>query len=111
MSKIIVVTLCGSRKFVKEFKAMETELTLNGLAVLSPVFFEESQVQPLTQEALQQLKEIHLRKIELADEIFVMDVDGYIGESTRKEIAFAQKNHKVVRYYSAFLSSHQKGEK
>ena len=46
------------------------------------------------------LDDMHKRKIDMADEIFVIDVDGYIGESTRSEIDYAKNNHKVIRYYS-----------
>ena len=44
------------------------------------------------------LDDMHLRKIDLADEIFVINVDGYIGESTRREIAYAKQTGKPVRY-------------
>ena len=48
----------------------------------------------------EQMDELHLRKIDLADEIFVIDWDGYIGSSTRKEIAYARTNDKPIRYLS-----------
>ncbi|MBQ2440775.1 MAG: hypothetical protein II502_01115, partial [Paludibacteraceae bacterium] len=44
------------------------------------------------------LDDMHLRKIDLADEIFVINVDGYIGESTKREIAYAEKTNKIVHY-------------
>ncbi|MFK4566703.1 hypothetical protein [Enterococcus sp. UD-01] len=104
VSKIKVITLCGSAKFMKEFKEVEANLSLKGIAVLSPIFFEQSKTSKITKEVAQLLGNMHFRKIELADEIFVMDVGGYIGESTRKEIAFAKSNNKNIRYYSAFIS-------
>jgi hypothetical protein len=104
LSKIKVITLCGSAKFMKEFKEVETNLTLKGVAVLSPIFFEQSDIGKISQKDVQLLGSIHFRKIELADEIFVMDVGGYIGESTRKEIEFAKRNHKNIRYYSTITA-------
>ena len=44
------------------------------------------------------LVDIHKRKIDMADEIFVINVDGYIGSSTRSEIEYANKTGKKVNY-------------
>jgi len=53
---------------------------------------------------------MHYRKIDLSDEIFVIDVNGYIGNSTRKEIDYARKNVKVIHYYSESVTN-SSGEK
>ncbi|ALS03248.1 hypothetical protein ATZ33_02315 [Enterococcus silesiacus] len=95
-----VVTLCGSIKFMKEFKEVEATLTQEGLAVITPCFFEQNENIEMTEENAQLFGMIHYKKIEIADEVFVIDVDGYIGESTRKEIEYARKNNKSIRYYS-----------
>jgi len=52
----------------------------------------------LTPEDKERLDELHLRKIDLADEVLILNVDGYIGTSTKREIAYAQANGKVVRW-------------
>ena len=50
------------------------------------------------------LDDMHLRKIDLADEIYVINVDGYIGESTRREIAYAEKSGKKINYLEKQLT-------
>lgn len=54
----------------------------------------------ITGKQERQLKELHFRKIDRSDEIFVIDVNGYIGDSTRAEIEYASSHGKKVRYYS-----------
>jgi hypothetical protein len=61
---------------------------------------EQSEGMTITEEQVKLFGEIHFRKIDLSDEIFVIDVNGYIGSSTRKEIAYAKQQNKPVRYYS-----------
>lgn len=97
MKNIKIVTLCGSRKFMKEFNETEIFLTKKGFAVLSPIFCDNSEI---TNEMIQSMGKIHLKKIELSDEIFVIDVNRYIGESTIKEIEYAKFQNKQIRYYS-----------
>jgi hypothetical protein len=95
-----IITLCGSTKLKTEFEKSNAYLTLQGNVVLSLGFFEQSEGIEITQEQEELFERIHLRKIDLADEIFVIDVNGYIGKSTRNEIEYAQHNGKIVRYYS-----------
>lgn len=96
-NKINVVTLCGSMKFIKSFRQSEVILTRQGSVVLNPIFGEDMNI---TKEDTKLFGEHHFKKIDLSDEIFVVDVDGYIGESTRKEIEYAMNSGKKVRYYS-----------
>ena len=100
MSEIPVVTLCGSTKFKTEFRDIEKKLTLAGFAVLSLGFFEKSDAVNITKQQERLFGDIHLKKIDLADEILVIDVDGYIGESTQKEIDYAKEKSKKVSFYS-----------
>ncbi|CAG9622477.1 DUF4406 domain-containing protein [Sutcliffiella rhizosphaerae] len=95
-----VITLCGSTKFKKEFRMAEATLTLQGNIVLSLGFFEQSEGITITQEQVKLFKEMHYKKIDMADEIFVVDEKGYIGESTASEIEYARKNGKPIRYWS-----------
>ncbi|WP_139489223.1 DUF4406 domain-containing protein [Brevibacillus dissolubilis] len=95
-----VITLCGSTRFKPQFEQASTALTLQGHVVLTVGFFEKSENIQVTPEQEAMFEKIHLRKIDMADEIFVIDVDGYIGQSTRKEIEYAQAKGMPVNYYS-----------
>ncbi|PYZ96517.1 hypothetical protein CR205_12435 [Alteribacter lacisalsi] len=95
-----VITLCGSTKFKNTFREMEKKLTLEGHAVISLGFFEQSEGIEITPEQEAMFEKIHRRKIDIADEIYVIDVDRYIGKSTAAEIEYAQNQGKAVHYYS-----------
>jgi uncharacterized protein YkuJ len=95
-----VITLCGSTKFKDQFEQTNAFLTLQGNIVISVAFFEQSEGFEITKEQAELLGNIHFRKIDISDEIFVIDVDGYIGDSTRKEIEYAGMKGKTIRYYS-----------
>ncbi|MDQ1147691.1 nucleoside 2-deoxyribosyltransferase [Bacillus sp. SORGH_AS 510] len=95
-----VITLCGSTKFKEQFEKANAYLTLQGNAVISLGFFEQSEGIEITKEQEELFAKIHLKKIDLADEIFIIDVGGYIGSSTRSEIEYAIKAGKPVHYYS-----------
>ncbi|MFT4413680.1 hypothetical protein ACLM5H_07460 [Fredinandcohnia humi] len=95
-----VITLCGSTKFKNEFEKANAFLTLQGHIVLSVGFFEQSEGIEVTKEQEELFGKIHIEKINMSDEIFVIDVNGYIGNSTRKEIEYAHQHGKPVRYYS-----------
>lgn len=94
------ITLCGSTRFKAQFEKANTYLTLKGNVVISLGFFEKSEGIEITPEQAELFGKIHLKKIDMSDEIFVIDVDGYIGESTRNEIEYAIKTGKSVRYFS-----------
>jgi len=95
-----VITLCGSTKFKKQFEQANAYLTLQGHIVLSLAFFEQSEGFSITSEQADLFAKIHFRKIDMSDEIFVIDVDRYIGSSTKKEIEYAQLSEKRVNYFS-----------
>ncbi|BAD64511.1 conserved hypothetical protein [Shouchella clausii KSM-K16] len=96
---IKVITLCGSTKFKEQFEKANAYHTLQGNIVISLGFFEQSEGIE-TQEQAELLEEIHYKKINMSDEIFVIDVNGYIGESTKKEIEYAKQQGELVSYYS-----------
>jgi len=93
-----VITLCGSTKFKKEYEEWNKKLTLEGNVVLSCGVFAHADDIELTDEQKRMLDEIHIRKIDMSDEIFVLNVDGRIGESTQCEINYARKKGKKVGY-------------
>ncbi len=101
-----VVTLCGSTRFKEQFIEAQKRLTLEGKIVISVGLFGHSGDQEawdgMDEGALSRTKEMlddmHKRKIDMADSIFVINVGGYIGESTKSEIAYAQEHGKKVEY-------------
>lgn len=92
-----IITLCGSTKFKDEFMRVQKELTLKGYIVISVGCFGHSG-DIFTDEQKIMLDDMHKRKIDMADEIYVIDVDGYIGESTNSEIKYAKEHGKKVNY-------------
>lgn len=93
-----IITLCGSTRFKKDFEHWNKELTLQGHIVISVGIFGHRGKDPRFWENKELLDKIHLDKIRLADEIFVINPGGYIGESTKKEIEFAKSIGKIVKY-------------
>jgi len=94
-----VVCLCGSTRFSEEFREANLRETLAGRIVLSiGADFKSDQALGLTVADKARLDELHKRKIDLADEILVLNVGGYIGDSTRSEIEYACVHGKAVRY-------------
>lgn len=99
VGKYKVITLCGSTRFKDAFLQEQKRLTLEGNIVLSVGLFGHSGDDEVWTEGTKaMLDDMHKRKIDMADEIFVINVDGYIGESTRSEIAYAKSTGKAVRY-------------
>jgi hypothetical protein len=93
-----VITLCGSTKFKDEINEVNKELTLKGNVVISLGCFGHSGDKISDSEKIM-LDEIHKQKIDMADEVFVINVGGYIGSSTRNEIDYAISKNKVINYY------------
>ena len=99
VGKYKVITLCGSTKFKDEFLQQQKRLTLEGNIVISVGMFGHAGDQEVWSEGVKEmLDDMHKRKIDMADEIFVINVGGYIGSSTKSEIAYAQSTGKAVRY-------------
>lgn len=101
-----VITLCGSTKFKNEFMEAQKRLTLEGNIVISVGLFGHSgddevwdgMDEGTLSEPKKMLDDMHKRKIDMADEIYVINVDGYIGESTKSEIDYAKAHGKKVSY-------------
>ena len=99
VGKYKVITLCGSTKFKDEFLATQKRLTLEGNIVISVGLFGHSGDDEVWAEGTKaMLDDMHKRKIDMADEIFVINVGGYIGESTKSEIEYAKEHEKIVRF-------------
>lgn len=84
-------------KFKDEFMRVQKELTLKGCIVISVGYFGHSG-NVFTDEQKIMLDDMHKRKIDMADEIFVINVNGYIGSSTKSEIEYAEAHNKKVNY-------------
>ena len=99
VGKYKVITLCGSTRFKDEFIKAQKDLTLQGNIVISVGLFGHSGDNEVwTDDTKEMLHDMHKRKIDMADEIFVINVNGYIGESTKSEIEYAKHTGKTVRY-------------
>ena len=94
-----VITLCGSTRFKEEFLEAQKRLTLEGNIVITVGLFGHSGDDVVWTEGVKDmLDRQHLAKIDLADEIFVINVGDYIGDSTRREIAYAEFKSKSISY-------------
>ena len=98
IGKYRIITLCGSTKFKDQFIEQQRRLTLEGNIVISVGMFGHADNEPISEEIKSMLDDMHFRKIDLADEIFVINVGGYIGYSTNREIEYARSTGKVIKY-------------
>ncbi len=89
-----IVCICGSARFANEMRAASRELALRSAIVLAPVEMDESPGPE--QKGL--LDALHRHKIDLADRVLIVNPGGYVGESTRSEIAYAEAAGKPVTY-------------
>jgi len=100
-----IICLCGSTRFTTEMLVIQWELTKRGHVILSwcalpdSYFKGEDKTHIGDQEGVKEIvDEVHKRKIDLADEVFVINVEGYMGESTKDEIEYALAHNKPVHY-------------
>lgn len=101
VGKYKVITLCGSTRFKDEFLEIQRQLTLEGNIVISVGLFGHADGEfgnVITPEIKVMLDDIHKRKIDMSDEIYVINKTGYIGESTKGEIEYAIKAGKRINY-------------
>lgn len=93
-----IVCICGSTRFAREMQEAHRELTLGGAIVLAPGVFGRVEDRQVSAEQKTALDALHLRKIDLADRVLVVCPGGYIGESTRREIAHARATGTPVAF-------------
>lgn len=100
--KPLIVCLCGSTKFKEQFIECNFKFTMLGYIVLTVGWFSHADAEKYTptREEKIALDELHKRKIDLADLVYVIEPGGYIGESTKSEIDYANSLGKRVKYYS-----------
>ena len=93
-----VMTLCGSTRFRAEYEAANRALTLRGIIVISVGLFGHGEPEALSEDVKGRLDELHLRKIDISDGIYVINPGNYVGDSTRREIDYAVRTGKSVEY-------------
>ena len=94
-----IITLCGSYKYIKEIKEVAEKLALEGNCVITPIDITRPKDE-YTKEEILQLGKMHKEKIKISDAIYVVNVDGYIGNNTQSEIDLAQELGKEIMYYN-----------
>ena len=107
-----VITLCGSTRFRSAYEEALKRLTLEGNIVISAGVFGHSGDSEVwgsggendPSAVKEMLDDMHLRKIDMADIVYILNVGGYTGESTRAEIAYAQAAGKEIRYLEEDLA-------
>ena len=91
-----IVCLCGSTRFRQAFEDATLALGVSGCIVLSVAAYSHADGWQITPEQKERLDELHLRKVDLADVVLVLNVGGYIGDSTHAEVAYARKTGKAI---------------
>jgi hypothetical protein len=96
----MIITLCGSTKFKGTYEDVEKDLALMGHIIITPNCWGRVDKDPEIDKAKTMLDKIHCKKIDLSDAIYIIDVNGYIGDSTKSEIAYAKLTGKDIYYLS-----------
>ncbi len=92
-----IVTICGSMKFQSQMMEIAERLELeNGYIVIQCTYSDKERI--FTSHDIQVLSELHYKKIDISDAIYVVNIGGYIGQSTRNEIAYARSLNKEVMF-------------
>lgn len=98
-----VITVCGSLKFMKEIMNISEKMELQGNCMLTPIYPTNSDKDAYTDDQALMLDKMHKEKIKLSDAILVVNVNGYIGSSTKSEIEFAKELNKEIMYYNDLI--------
>jgi len=104
-----IVTLCGSTRFPHAYEVATLQWTIRGYVVLSAGAtvkkdtYLEAVTGGISPAQKEMLDELHLRKIDMSDEIVVLNVDGYVGDSVREEIIYALVERKGINWLEPFV--------
>lgn len=90
-------TMCGSMRFAEEMKKIAKQLGEKGYKIFQCVYVDD--ISNLTTEDIKKLQEEHYKKIDISDGIYVVNINGYIGESVKKEVEYAKSYNKEIIYY------------
>ena len=95
-----IITVCGSLRFKKEMIEISERMELQGNCMLTPIYPTQSDKDAYTEDEVLMLDKMHKEKIKLSDAILVVNVNNYIGRSTKSEIEFAKSLNKEIIYYT-----------
>lgn len=98
-----IITICGSYKFKKEMVEIAEMMTLKGNCVLMPNELSRPNKESYTKEEATIIDKMHKEKIKISDAILVVNLNNYIGSSTKKEIEYASKHNKEIIYYTDII--------
>lgn len=98
-----IITVCGSLKFKEEIMKVAAQMELKGNVALIPIFPANADKDIYTEEEIVMLGKMHKEKIKLSDAILVVNVNNYIGNSTKSEIEFAKSLNKEILYYTDLI--------
>ncbi len=99
-TRMKIITICGSYRFREEMLEIAEKLTLAGNCVLTPIELSKYDKEAYTEEEVLMIDKMHKEKIGLSDVIYVVNVGGYIGKSTKSEIEYAKSLNKEILYYA-----------
>ncbi len=101
-----IVTISGSMRFAKQMKDIARKLEAeHRICALQPVYNKKKNE---TVENIENIVSCHYQKIDLSDALYVVNIDGYIGEATHDEIEYAKKNNKEIIYHEPIKSKKRK---
>lgn len=99
-----IMTVCGSLRFYKEMMEITEKLELEGNCMLVPIYNpSKSSKDDFTEEEALMLDKMHKERIKISDAVLIVNVDGYIGNSTKNEIEFAKSLNKEIIYYTDLI--------
>lgn len=99
-----IITICGSYKFKKEMVEITEKMTLQGNCMLTPIELAKPNKEAYTEDEALIIDKMHKEKIKLSDAILVVNVNGYIGNSTKSEIEYAKLLNKEILYYTDLIN-------
>ena len=103
-----IITVCGSVKFFQEMIEISEKMELEGNCILVPIYNPmKTNLNSFTEKEIQILNKMHQERIKLSDAILVVDVNHYIGNSTKTEIEFARSLNKEILYYTDLIEPQQ----
>ena len=101
--KMKIITVCGSYKFKKEMTEITEKMTLKGNCMITPNELAKTDKEAYTKEEILMIDKMHKEKIKISDAILVVNVNGYIGNSTKSEIEYAKSLNKEILYYTDLI--------
>ena len=103
-----IITVCGSLKFVNEMMEITEKMELEGNCMLVPIYNpSKTSKDDFTEEEALMLDKMHKERIKLSDAILVVNVNDYIGSSTKSEIEFAKSLNKAIIYYTDIVDNNK----